>query len=314
MKAKQLMKLVLPMFMMLSIATSLKAQELQGRYFGKVEYDGSKREVAILLNAIESEPGNYYGVVYEYLNAYDSKFILDFLMPGKTRPITKKKNGYLQELLQWVQIYKFSPTEDFAGKIYKMQRLSVVNGEIVVKKQADAGKLTLSDEGNEDNRLEDAKLTMKIKNKDVVLKFTKTKRFPLSSTWENKYTPGPYNPGYKQADIQVLELAADYNRATNTETAKFNVSKLKNRDLVVKGNFTVKQAKKGMFTFTAKNLKETTGAALVQDKIGVFVDVFDAKPVMKTVELILIDPANDNNSQMYFEQFGNEDVNQLKKK
>ncbi len=314
----KLMKILLPVFLLLTVVTNLQAQDIAGRYFGKVKYDDRSREVALLLNSIDSEPGSYYGVVYEYLNAYELDFILKFVKPGE-------KNGYLQELLQWVQIYKFVEDCDSNGSVYKMHRLSVVNGEIKVNPKAEASKLTLSDNESvdaEENRLEGAKLSLKINNKDVVVNFKSqkilgrtvddiTKRFPLESTWENKYTPGPYNPGYKQADITVLDLLFD--KSTKAKTAKFNVEKLNGKNLEIKGDFSVKQVDEGMFTFVATNLANTKGANLVQDKIAVFVDIFDFKPRMATVELILIDPANDNNSQMYFEEYGNPDVQQLKK-
>ncbi len=44
---------------------------------------------------------------------------------------------------------------------------------------------------------------------------------------------------------------------------------------------------------------------MITDKIGAFIDIYDAKPVMNTVELILIDPANPYGHQIYFEEFGN---------
>ncbi len=277
--------------------STVQAKSLAGSYYGKVEYDGKKRQVAILLNSIEGEPENYYGVVMEYLNYFTEKnFILNFVRPGK--------KGYLEELLQWIRIYKFVREEN--SPIFRMHDLKVVNGEIITSEKPAIGSLVLNSKAGKRNPLDNAVLNTKIDEKPVTITMTSKRRFPLKSSWENTYVPGPYNPGYKQADITILDLNRDYDAKTKKASADFNVEKLKGKTLEIKGAFTVKQAQKGMYTFVAQDIARTVGAPLVQDKIGVFIDVYNAQPVMNTVELVLIDPTNPKNSQMYFEKFGNE--------
>ena len=89
--------------------------------------------------------------------------------------------------------------------------------------------------------------------------------------------------------------------------AAFDVEKLKGRDLFIKGIFDVLEPSKGMFIFKDAGVATVYGSGLVEDKIGVFIDVYNFQPIMNTVELILIDPADSYNSQMYFEEFGNKE-------
>jgi hypothetical protein len=286
-------------------------EDLSGQYFGKIQLEngrlhrGPKREVALLLNAIAEEPGSYYGVVYEYLNPLVEKnFIPNFVRPGKKKWFSKKRNTYLQELLQWVQVYKFVKNVSHGNVTYSAYQLKVENGEIKIAQKTN-DYIRPSIFAKRRNPLKNAWMNIKVGNNTTALIFKKKRRFPLKSTWDKNYTPGPYNPGYKQSNVTILDLMDDFNLETKTATAKFDVKELKGMPMVIKGEFEVKEAQKGMFIFKDISTTYSIGAKLVEDKIGVFIDVYNARPIMNTVELILIDPANNKNAQMYFEKYGN---------
>lgn len=271
--------------------------KLLPKYFGHVKYDGVKRQMGLLVNPIEGEREAYYAIVLEYLSPFrEENFIPEFVRPGKKKLLSKKQNSYLQELLQWVQIYKIVESDK---NTYQLFALSVKDGKFIVSDSPVEGKIKINKK--------DAVVTVKVGERLLTGDLDSQKRFPLKSSWDLKYVPGPYNPGYKQSDVVILDLQRDMDALTKEATAVFDVTKLKEKEIKIKGEFKIQEAYRGMFIFYPKSGEKVEGAALVTDKIGAFIDVYDAKPVMKTDELILIDPADPYGSQMYFESYGNKD-------
>ena len=290
--------LLLSFIVMLSAVSGFASEEkelnLEGRQFGKVKYDNEKRQVGLLMKKVEGEKDAYYGIVLEYLNPFkEEDFISNFFMAGK--------KGYLQELLKWIRIYKFKKSGDLTYAAYS---LSVEDGQVVASESPEGSVLTVR--GKDRKPLKNAVLKTEVEGKSIEMVFKRKTRFPLKSTWETRYTPGPYNPGYKQAEVDILELKRDYNDETKTATAVFDVEELKGEPLVIKGTFDMTELQDGLFVFSDKGIN-TQGADKVEGKIGVFIDVYNFQPIMNTFELILIDPADPKGSQMYFEEFGNED-------
>jgi len=287
-----------------SESSSYDMPNLEGRYFGTVDYDGQKRRVGVLLKALEGEKDSYHGIVMEYLSPFKEKnFIADFLRPGKRKFFRRQKNGYLKELFQWVKIYKFERV--YNSRTFKMIPL-VVEGEEIVERESNVFA-SLQVNMNEKKPMKNAVLKTAVNGRIVDLVMNKSSKRPVSSTWRYNYIPGPYNPGYKQADIDILFLLDDFNEKTREATAIFDVDSLKDKDVFIKGRYNVSEASPGLFIFKDNHDVKSIGSDLVEDKIGVFVDVYDASPIMNTVELILIDPSDPEGSQMYFEEFGNED-------
>ena len=195
---KKMWTAIITVFLMSNVYS---AKNFEGRYFGKVKYNGKSRQVGLLLNKIKDKD-SYYGVVMEYLSPLrEKKFISKFLRGGKKGVFSRKKIGYLNELLQWVQIYKFEKVE---GKSkYRALKLKVVDGQIVTLKDEEAGVLVLRK-----GKVKGSRFYTTIRGKKRTLKFRRFMsgyRFPLKSTWES-YSPGPYNPGYKQDEIRILKL------------------------------------------------------------------------------------------------------------
>ncbi|MCT4641778.1 MAG: hypothetical protein N4A33_05720 [Bacteriovoracaceae bacterium] len=282
---------------------AINAYALPSRHFGHVKYDGVKRQVGLLLKKVENEKDSYYAVVSEYLSPFrEDNFIADFFRPGKKKLFSKKKNGYLQELYKWIRIYKMTKVKGTNSYIF--EKLQVIDGKVIALKNSDDSTLNVN--YNFRGYVKNMVMHTTIDNIPVILKFKTKRRFPLKSTWETKFTVGPYNPGYKQAGITILTLGK-MNKQTNSATANFNVESLKGKKMTIKGDFKVSKAGSGMYTFMDKGSSTTYGAHLIEDKIGIFVDVYNAQPIMNTVELVLIDPANPYNSQMYFELYGNPD-------
>ncbi len=274
---------------------------LEGHWFGNTKYDDDKREVGILLTKHDSEADAYYAVVFEYLSYMEKGFVKKFLKGSE-------KNGYLKELFNWISVYKMMkiPGENkYALASVRVEDGKVVSYGINGGVGSFEGLLTLGSKFKK-RPMKGSSLTLSVGGRVLDLKFKRKTRFPLKSTWDREYIPGPYNPGYKQAEVDVLYLLDDYSPSKGTGTAKFNVTELKGKSMDIYGEFTVNTPHRGMFTFTDRNKNgETIGADLIEDKIGIFIDVYNFKPFMKTDELVLIDPSNPYGSQMYFEEFGN---------
>lgn len=280
----------------IGIQTPAFSESLNQRYFGKAMIKNQVRPAAILTQAIPSEPGSYYAVVMQYLRPFkEKKFVKKFLRPSE-------KNGYLQELLDWVTIVKLVPIA--GSKNFFVFPVEVIEGQVV------QGAVPLN--GSLVNRgatwlgRDRVLLDFVLEGERVRVNGDRQRRFPLKSSWEALYSPGPYNPGYKQATIRVLELKNDFNQHKGYSTAVFSVNELKGKPVEIKGGLLMNHHGSGLFTFGRNpEVAEPVGFELVKNKIGVFVDIYDAKPVMNTVELILIDPSNSKESQMYFEEYGN---------
>jgi hypothetical protein len=291
----------------ISGVTVTEGPSLNQRYFGKVKVNGKTRQVGLLTKAIENEPGSYYGVVSEYLNPLHEKgFVSEFVRPGKKKLFSKESNGYLQSLYHWVTIFKF--VQNPKTNTFSVYKVKVVDGAVVANATPEKG--ILKSNGNGLFSGDRAELTVSILNEEKTFKFTKQRRFPLKSTFENSFSAGPYNPGYKEAGVRILELGSKIDSKTRQSTARFDVADLNGVPMDIRGDYMMNHLGSGLYTFSApeNSASTTTGFNLIGNKIGVFVDVYDAKPVLNTVELVLIDPENPLGSQMYFEEFGNEVV------
>jgi hypothetical protein len=284
---------------------------LQAKYFGKTKVDGKNRWVGLLTQPVPGEEGSYYGVVAEYLNPLHEKgFIAEFVRPGKSKPFSKLKNGYLQELFHWVTIVKMVPKTNSSQTLsYELRPVQVSNGKIHEAGVASVGTFTPT--GKKFLTGEQGTLTLEVLGETREFHFRGQRRFPLKSTWETQFSAGPYNPGYKQAEKTILTIHNNANAETRSSKLTFAVDELKGIPLSIHGDYQMNHLGSGLYTFSelesgAFNSKHRIeGFHLIEDKIGVFIDVYDAKPIMKTVEFILIDPTNPKNSQMYFELYGN---------
>lgn len=291
----------------LCLSLALVSTNVSAFNLDQVSYTGSvngevRREAVVIFNKIEAEEDAYYAFVAEYLNPWREKnFVRKFLRGSP-------ENGYLTELFAWSTIVKF---ERIAGtRSYAIYDLKVENGEVVT------GDLLNVEEYNYKLGFFDERpalfshLKLPIGDETVSLVLNSPRRYTLlgvlESSWEYEYTPGPYNPGYQDDREVILSLDSEFSSITNSSIATFDVEVLNEKPLEVKGEFEIIEAEKGMFSFVSLEGQEgLVGADKVEDKIGVFIDVYNFQPLFDTFEFILVDPQNPFGGQMYFEQYGN---------
>jgi hypothetical protein len=281
---------------------------LEGSYFGTTEYGGEKRRASLLLTPIAGEEINYYAVAMEYLNPWkEEKFIKNFLRAGKG-----KNGAYLKELLEWSTIVKLVGDEKTGS--FKAYAVSIQDNKLVADTSSDVGDLTPRAKKKEKKRIKRSTMNLTIGDRKLSIYFNKRNNRFLKSSWEEQLQAGPYNPGYKESGIRILHLLEDYHAKTNTRTAKFDVTQLKDKDIRIRGEYLITNEDKGVYIFKDITKNEdaegrfqqiSIGKEHIEGKVGVFVDIYNAQPIMNTVELILIDPSNPYGAQMYFEEFGN---------
>ncbi|SMF57118.1 peroxidase family protein [Pseudobacteriovorax antillogorgiicola] len=283
----------------------LAVEEMDGKaIWGHVESDGRSREVVTLFNRI-GEVESFYAITAEYLDPFEEdNFVSKFLRPGKRNLITGEMNGYLQELFHWITIRKIERVP--GSSEFSVYPVTVQNGRIISASNPSKERFQL---GCSENLAIGTEQVIEINGSQKLVSYSDLERnapfSPLSTTWEYDYAPGPFNPGYQQGDKIILDIEDRFGPNRGRTTARFNVDELKGQDLVVQGAFTMDEAHRGLYTFTRNESSATIGAEKVEDKVGVFLDVYNAQPIFGTVELILIDPSNPIGSQMYFEEYGN---------
>ena len=285
---------------------NFKIRNFEGNHFGNVKYDNNNRGVGLYLQKIPNQDA-YYGLLAEYLGHFEEKnFTANFLRPGKKKLLGKEKNGYLTELLERVNVYRFDRVP--GKRIYNLKYLKVNNGKIESGKVVPGARLAILGKLIKGNPMKNAMLTMIINGQETKTIFSKSKRFwlksLLSSRWEKDYVAGNYNPGYKQGDIINLELQK-FDGVKNIGKADFDATTLKKERVL--GTFNVREDFRGMYIFqAAPSATRPIGTEVIEDKIGIFFDVFDARGMgMDTVELVLVNPSDSYGSQMYFEEYGN---------
>ncbi len=284
-----------------------KIKNFEGNHFGNVKYGDNTRGVGLYLQKVPNQDA-YYGLLAEYLSPFEEKnFIWNFLRPGKKKFFSKKKNGYLKDLLNRVMLYRF---DRIPGKqSYSLSKLRVKNGQIQTAGIVPQAELRIRGKLIKGNPMKNSILFLNIDGEKTLTNFRGSNRFgfaaksKLNSRWEKDYVEGNYNPGYKEGDIINLKLGS-FDAPKNTAIAQFDATTLRKER--IQGNFNVREDIRGMYTFQARDKTVLAGKDIVEDKIGIFFDVFDAQGLgMDTVELVLVDPANAKTSQMYFEEYGN---------
>ncbi len=284
-----------------------KIRNFEGNHFGNVKYGNDLRGVGLYLQKIPNQDA-YYGLLAEYLSAFqEDNFISNFFRPGKKKFFSKKKNGYLKDLVNRIMLYRF---DRIPGTLsYSLSRLKVENGKIKTAGVVPNAELRIQGKLIRGNPMKNSVLFLNINGEITRTKFRGSHRFgfilrnKLNSRWEKDYVEGNYNPGYKEGNLINLRLQ-EFDAQNNNALAQFDATTLRNER--IQGDFNVREDIRGMYTFQASGNKAVTGKSIVEDKIGIFFDVYNAQGIgMDTVELVLVNPADPYTSQMYFEEYGN---------
>lgn len=304
-------------------------KDLTGTYLAVSDYKfghkgPNKAASRIYFHPIENEQGSYHVVLLEYVNLLG--MAPDYIISNKAPKLAKKK-GFLNSITKKFIALKATPT-DKEG-VFEMWPLVVRDGQIVEKKEGKPRILTLSQDENLESPLAGATISPSLesdpqeiffptKDDDKInglqygiakLTYNKAK---LESTWRKNFLPGPYLSQYANVDDVVLNLAKSEteNRADFVLNEAFAKTAKKKREKIftnkksafLKGEFSVSEPLDGMFVFNPTNA-ETDSSEIVKNRIGLFVDIFDATKSLNqdVVELILVDSEKPEDFLMYYE-------------
>ena len=134
----------------------------------------------------------------------------------------------------------------------------------------------------------------------------------LKSTWRKKFLPGAYLSAYNKKDDVVLDLSTkgkslganfkinpDYSDMNPLERAAIFTSP---HSSILRGQFRSTEPVDGMFLFHNESSDRYT-QMVVEGRIGVFVDIFDATESLgqDVVELAMVNPNDPKDFLMYYE-------------
>lgn len=310
-----------------SVASAEK--DISGTYLGVSEYrqghkGPNKAATRIYLHEVEGERGSYHVVLLEYVDLI--KMAPSYIISNKM-PAVAKKVGFLNSITSKITAYKATPSANEGT--FELWPLVVSGEKIIEKKEGKPRLLTLAKDETVGDALAGATISSVNEGEPIEIFFPKEddekrngvqygvakltySKAKLESTWRKNYLPGPYLSQYAKVDDVVLELAGsgDNLRAEfKLNESASNVSKEKREKVFthkdsafLKGEFSVTEPLDGMFLFNSVNADATT-RDIVQGKIGLFIDVFDATKSLNqdVVELALIDSEKPGEFLMYYE-------------
>ncbi len=304
-------------------------KDLTGTYLGVADYKAghkgyNKKAIRIYFHPIANEPGKYDVVLLEYVDLL--KMAPSYIASNKL-PFIAKRTGFLKNITSTIVAYEANPGEK--ENTMELWPLVVQGDQIVAKKDVQPRILTLSAAEGLTNALEGATISPSDKSEPKEIFFpakddekrngiqygtakTAYKIAKLESTWRKKFLKGPYLSQYYKRDDIVLNCGGekDEARADFVINPKYAKKTEKQRRAMfthpdsafLKGEFTVSEPRDGMFLFHSVNADERSNN-IVQNKIGLFIDIFDATKSLNqdVVELALIDSEKPEDFLMYYE-------------
>jgi hypothetical protein len=304
-------------------------KDLTGTYLGVADYGSphkgyNKKAMRIYFHPIAHEPGKYDVVLLEYVDLL--KMAPSYIASNKL-PFVAKTFGYLKNITSTIVAYEASPGEK--ENTMELWPLVVQGDQIVPKKDGQPRVLTLSSAEGLTNPLEGATISpsnesepkeiffpAKEDDKRNGIQFATAKAAykvaKLESTWRKAYLKGPYlSQYYKRDDIVLMcggvegAWTADFilNPKYAKKSEKSRRAMFTHQDSAfLKGEFTISEPRDGMFLYHSVNADDKTND-VVKNKIGLFIDVFDATKSLgqDVVELALIDSEKPADFLMYYE-------------
>jgi hypothetical protein len=312
--------------------------QMKPKYDGKREkWQMKYRAVRAYFNKIEGETDSYHAIVLEYTDL--RRMAAPYIGSNKL-PAIQWIFGFLKRIAAKVSVYKVTPRTD--SGTYEMQLLKAEGGQLVSDKSDDPSVLHLSKRNDLVHPLSGARMTKYTTRKghDVDVFFpiipkTETKKeakqrkkeskfgiqynlanfvynkMKLESTWRMSYLTGPYLRAYNDKKHNILNLSksegkleADFKiEKSNFITKRGKARRFTNKKSAeIEGKYTVTEPANGIFIFTA-NDSNSKGREHVENRLGVFVDIFDATKSLNqdVVELIMVDSENPTDFLMYYE-------------
>lgn len=253
------------------LAASAGAKDLpEGGATGHTPLVKDPDVMALLIKKDKSKEGIWYAVLSEYTRLKH--------IPGPER----------LEVTRWVPRMHAYRVEKISDVRYAMRPLHVsAAGEIEPDGQYVPSALQLKEAGT----LKGATLTRFDKGSNL---FSETITFDgsLGSTWENFvvgnffWSRDPTGGDYLKKGINTT-LSDDH-------VADFRTEK-------ISGSFQMTEKVPGFWTLKAKNGK-AVGADKIEDRIGVFIDIVNWKPLFTTNELLLINPDDPRDVGFFYQR------------
>lgn len=304
-------------------------RDLTGTYLGVSRYrplhKGPNRAATrIYLNEVAGERGSYHAVLHEYVNLLG--MAPQYIAANKA-PKLSKVIGYLKNISKKISTYKVIPTKD--EHIFNMYPLKVVGDKIVANKEETPRVLRLSEKADLKNALAGATISGVKKSHPNRIFFPDKRdgevngvqysianlvyeKVGLDSTWRKEFLPGPYLSAYGRLDDTVLNLKKEgaYETMEFVLNPKFEKKSNRRRrrmftngdSAFLKGMYESIEPVDGMFLLKSIDSEEKSDNIL-EGKIGLFIDIFDATKVLNqdVVELVFINPENPEDFLMYYE-------------
>ena len=288
-----------------------------------------KRATRVYFKRAKENDGTYNVLLLEYVNLL--KMAPKYVLSSKASEKINNVVGYLNQITKKVTMYKAFPTSD--DKVYDLQKIQIVDGKLSSKNSTNPSQLVLKKDISEKNRLEGAKITASADGEQVEVYFPKEDDDSVSngmqyllakfvysmidgfrSTWRDAYLTGDYLGAYADVKDVVLKLDSNgnYNHAsfienkdrTNMSVAKREKQMTNSKSAHIRGEYEVEKLDEAVFLFKAKGDGPHPAKEAVDQRIGLFVDIFDAsqtKLKQDVVELIILNEDDPEDFLMYYE-------------
>lgn len=289
---------------------------------------GYKRATRIYFKKTKANDGSYNVVLLEYINLV--KMAPKYILSNKAPDWVNKKVGYLNQILNRTVLYKAIPTDD--SKVYELQRQKIVAGKLTAMNSPKPSMLTLVKEPTDTNPIEGASISESADGEKgkiffppahgerkkhgvqyAMAQFVYNLLDGFKSTWRMTFLPGDFLGAYGDKKDVILNLSSGetdkasftINEKRATWSKKKREKQLTNaKSAYIKGEYTVTKAADGIFVFNAKGDSEHSGKEHVDQRIGLFLDIFDASQTrlrQDVVELVIVNPEKDDDFLMYYE-------------
>lgn len=318
-----------------------KRKELRGGKVAKwVEYESiDERAVRGYFRKAKENDGSYNFVLLEYPFLW--KVAPKYILSNKASHKLNKKIGYLNYITERAVLYKAIPTG--TPREFELQRASISGGKLVHENKVKVSKLILDKDPTEVFPLEGARINPAENGEKSEIIFPKESENGLKyggqyllakwvyslipnfrSTWRMAYLTGDYLAAYgdvggedgkieDEADV-VLKLSNEGQKSKahffkNPHKASMDIKKREKqftnpKSAHITGNYTVNEIDEGIFVFNVNKSEANSGSEDVDQRIGLFLDVFDASQTklnQDVVELVILNPDDDKDFLMYYE-------------
>lgn len=191
-------------------------------------------------------------------------------------------------LTKWVNRMYGYRIDKISDLKYALRPLKVTGGVIIGDQTVQPDLLTLKKAGTLDGAI-----LMRINRKTGGLEETVTFQGRVGSTWE-KLTSGDYYGTTERSG------SAYFSSDINTNVSAQGIVTFDQEH--IKGEYQLKESVPGMFNFIPTVQSVQLGSDKVIDRIAVFIDIVNWKPLATTEELLLINPNDAGDVGFYYER------------